>query len=95
MLGNPFEALKFGACKAPFHKVVLPEPGTGARYSVTVFTYAGFDISMETEGIQEQLAKIMDGVSTAKFPVDQGHSYKVLTDNPDTGTNSYLPTNQT
>jgi isopenicillin N synthase-like dioxygenase len=77
LVGQAFEALTFGACKAPFHKVVPPQQGTGARYSVTVFTYPGFDFSLEAEETQERLAKVMDGVS-ARFSVDKDLPWKHL-----------------
>lgn len=63
VLGQGFNAYTWGFCKACWHRVIPPPPGSGDRHSMAMPSYIGQDVSLKDPKTQEALEYTKEEIS--------------------------------
>ncbi|KAJ9243453.1 hypothetical protein DTO207G8_952 [Paecilomyces variotii] len=58
VVGRGCQAATHGLCRAPFHRVIPPAPGSGSRLSIVITTGIGYDTPLKSPKTSEVLSTI-------------------------------------
>lgn len=57
-IGQGMEAITSGVCSSTTHRVLSPEAGKGARYSIPFFQGVSFDAEFDNMGVPEEVKRL-------------------------------------
>jgi isopenicillin N synthase-like dioxygenase len=71
-IGQGMEAITQGVCASTTHRVLSPEAGSGARFSVPFFQGIGLDARFDGISMPEELKKLRDDIARREGRVERG-----------------------